>query len=270
MLVLLSIAIGPDLTVWAAPELQPAARLVFPYYDVRPGTMTVLLVTNVSEAPVSARLTFYDRTCMTTGHTISLTPKDIAALDLSRLFGGGSTDAFTQGFVDVVAEQNSLVGVATILNLVEDWAVSYHAAPSKRLPGAVPFEPFPSRLALPGFFAQADGPRHLDGLLILVAPNATRPGGPIASDAVRASFDVVGASGHGISLGAGGHQLILPLTFLTDSLPPDEAFAWLTVTNAARDEAGKPLGLVGLFIETLVDPAGGGGMAGAVRLWGMP
>lgn len=87
---------------------------------------------------------------------------------------------------------------------------------------------------------------------------------------MRVSLDVVSDAGLAISLGATGHQLILPLQFLTESLPPDDAFAWITVTNAPFDEQGRPLGLVELFVETLVDPAGGGGMAGALRLWGMP
>ena len=269
VLVLVGVAMGPDVTAGAGTELVPAARLLFPYYDVRPGIATILLLTNVSETPVTARLTFYDQTCLTTGSTVSLTPKGIATLDLTRLFGDGATEAFTQGFVDVEAAQNSLVGVASILNLMEDWAVSYHAASSRRLHGAVPFEPFSSRLALSGFFAQVGGPRRLDGLLILVAPHPTVSGGSVAPDAVQASFDVVSAFGRGISLGASGHQLILPLQFLTGRLPPDDDFAWVTITNAALDEADKPLGLVGLFIETLVDPAGGGGMAGALRLWSL-
>lgn len=260
----------PARSGWANSELRPAARLVFPYYDVRPGATTTLLLTNVGSEPTTATLTFYDRTCDRADHTVLLSPNDVAAVDLSLLFSNTGTTLFTQGFVDVEAGANTLVGAATILNVAEDWAVSYHPAAAQRLSGGSPFELFPSRLALPGFFASAGGSRLLDGFLVLVAPNPDIPGGPIQDAAVRGQFEVFSPRGPSVSLEATGHQLILPLSFLTSTLPQAAAVAWLTVVNAAIDDQGRPLGLVGLFIEKVVDPAGGGGMAGAVRLWGLP
>lgn len=260
----------PARSVWAQSELRPGARLIFPYYDVRPGATTTLLLTNVGSGPTTATLTFYDRTCDRADHTVFLTKEDMAAVDLSLLFSNTGTTLFTQGFVDVVASENTLIGAATILNVTEDWAVSYHPAAAQRLSGGSPFELFPSRLALPGFFASASGPRLLDGFLVLVAPNPDISGGPIPDAAVQAQFEAFSPPAGSISLGATGHQLILPLSFFTASLPQTTAVAWLTVVNAAIDEQGRPRGLVGLFIEKVVDPAGGGGMAGAVRLWGLP
>ena len=266
---LLAIVVAPASPGWANSELRPAARLVFPYYDIRPGTNTILLVTNVSHVPTTAQLTFYDVSCLKTGFNVLLSGKDIAALDLSRLLGDRAPEAFKQGFVDLVAGQNSLVGAATIWNLLEDWAIGYHPAAAQRLSGPVPFETFPTRLALPGFFTGVEGARRLDGLLILLAPNPTLPGGPIGDEAVQAEFDVFAPPGGSRSLAATGHQLLLPLSFFAPRAPGSRV-AWLTVRNAALDDQRQRLGLVGLFIQTLVDPGGGGGMAGAIRLWGLP
>ena len=264
-LALAALGPGPAWTAWADSELRPAARLIFPYYDVRPGTLTTLFLTNVGTSPVTVQITFYDQSCLRMGATTFLSAKDTAALSVLQFVGDGTTATFRQGFVDVVAGPNSLVGAATIVNVVEDWAVSYHAASAKRVSGPSPFEPFPARLALPGFFASAEGPRRLDGFLVLVAPNPTVAGGIVADEAVRAAFDVILPPSGSRSLTAAGHQLILPLSFFAPGASGSGA-GWLTVSNAALDEEGKPLGMVGLFIQTLVDPAGGG-MAGAVRLW---
>lgn len=268
-LALVALGLGPVCTTWAGSELRPAARLVFPYYDMRPGTHTILFLTNVGTGPVTVQLTFYDWSCLSRRVNVSLSAKDIAALDLLNLLGDGPTATFKQGFVDVVTEPNTLVGAATIVNLVEDWTVSYHPAAAQRLSGQPPFETFPSRLALPVFFASVGGPRPSDGFLVLVAPNPTVAGGSVADEAVHAAFDVIRPSGGSLSLSAAGHQLILPLSVFAPGASGFDV-GWLTVTNAALDEEGKPLGMVGLFIQTLVDPAGGGGMAGAVRLWGFP
>jgi hypothetical protein len=260
---------GSAWTAWAGEELRPAARLIFPYYDLRPGTHTTLLLTNVGNQPVSVQLTFYDRTCLRMGTGIVLSAKDTAALDLRLFVGDGTAETFKQGFVDAAAGPDTLVGEATIVNLVEDWAISYHAAPAKRVSGTTQFEAFPTRLALPGFFTSAGGPRHLDGFLVLVAPNPTVAGGIVPDQAVQASFDVVAPPNGSRSLSASGHQLILPLSFLAPTAS-GSGVGWLTVVNAAIDDLGNRLGMVGLFVQTLVDPAGGGGMAGAVRLWSLP
>ncbi len=264
-------ALGPGSlgTAWADSELRPAARLIFPYYDVRPGTQTILFLTNVGAGPVTAQLTFYDQTCLRRGATTSLSATDITALELSKFLGNAPAPTFRQGFVDVVAGPNTLIGSATIVNLLEDWSISYHPAAAMRVPGPAPFEPFPAQLALPVFVASAGGPRRLDGFLVLVAPNPKVAGGMIPDEAVRAAFDVFRRPGGALSLSATGHQLILPLSFFAPGAVGSDV-GWLTAVNGALDEEGNPLGMVGLFIQTLVDPAGGGGMAGAVRLWHFP
>ena len=249
-------------------ELRPAARLVFPYFDIRPGTTTILLLTNVSDQPLGARLTFYDATCDRRGRSLALTPKDMAVIDLAKLFGGDDIGRFAQGFVDVEAGRNSLIGAAQIVNVAEDWSVVYHPAASQRLDGPdSTFERFPAHVALPSFFAPGVGERRLDGFLVLVAPNPTEPGDPLPEEAIRASIDVFSPAGPSVSLSASGHQVILPLASFSGWLP-DSAPGWLEIRNQARDDQGEPVGLVGLFIQTLVAPGGGGGMAGAIRLWG--
>jgi len=265
-LALVALGLGPVCATWAGSELRPAARLVFPYYDVRPGAETTLFLNNVGAGPVTVQLTFYDQTCLRRFATTSLSTKDIAALNVRKFVGDDTMATFRQGFVDVVAGPNTLVGAATIVNLVEDWAISYHPAAAQRLSGQTPFEAFPAQLALPAFFASAGGPRRLDGFLVLVAPNPTVAGGIVADEAVHAALDVIRPPGGSLSLSATGHQVILPLSFFAPGASGRDV-GWLTVANGALDEEGKPLGMVGLFIQTLVDPAGGGGMAGAVRLW---
>ena len=267
-------------------ELVPGSRIVFPYYDLRPGFATFLIFTNVSlAAPASVRLEFYDVTCIRRDSFISLSEGDTDLVDLADFPGNSPTGTFQQGFVDAVAGADVLVGTAVIVNMIDDWMIFYHGAAARRQPGGVtPFEPYPSRLFLPGFLAPGSLGQagFADGLLILAAPHPTQPGGELPAQPIQAGFDIFlkkgstadGASFQGfardasaVSGGASGHQVILPIGQLTGSLPPP-TLGWLSITNSVVDDSGIPFGLVGLYIQTVVRPEGG--MAMAIRLWGDP
>ena len=266
-------------------ELVPGSRIVFPYYDLRPGLATFLLFTNVSLAPVSVRLEFYDVTCLRRDSSLSLSGVDIDLLDVSSVLRGDSSGTFRQGFVDAVAGDNVLMGTALIVNIMEDWAILYHGAAARRQPGgAMPFEPYPSRLFLPGFLTPGSLGEvgFTDGLLVLAAPHPTQPGGELPEQPIHAAFQTflkkggttsevafqsVAKDGSPISGGVVGHQVIIPIGQITGSLPPP-TLGWLSVTNNAVDESGKPFGLVGLYLQTVI--GGGNGIGVATRLWGDP
>ncbi len=285
MLSLLCLAPTAEGTAGTNSELVPGSRLVFPYYDLRPGFVTFLLFSNVGLDPTSVHLEFYDVTCVRRDSSLSLTPADIDLLDLSSVLGSDPSGAFRQGFVDAVAGGDVLMGTALIVNTVEDWAILYHGAASRRKSGgATPFEPYPFRLFLPAFLTPGSLGKvgSTDGLLVLAAPHPTQPGGELPEEPIRAAFQVfikkgaptsgigsqsVAKDGNPISGGAAGHQVIIPIGQLTGSLPPP-SFGWLSVTNTAVDAAGTPFGLVGLYIQTVVRPEGGDGMA--TRLWADP
>ena len=266
-------------------ELVPGSRIVFPYYDLRPGFATFLLFTNVSLDPTSVQLEFYDVTCVRQDSSLSLSGADIDLLDLASLLGSNPSGTFRQGFVDAVAGGDVLMGTALIVNMVEDWGILYHGAAARRRPGgATPFEPYPSRLFLPGFLTPGSlgAAGFTDGLLVLAAPHPTQPGGALSEQPIRAAFQIFlkreetaprgafqsfAADGSPISGGVAGHQVIIPIGQLTGSLSTP-SLGWLSVTNTAVDDAGIPFGLVGLYIQTVLRPEGGFGVA--TRLWADP
>lgn len=249
-------------------ELTPGARLVFPYYDIRAGTGTFLLFTNVGAPPAGIQVTFYGRDCTSSSGSLSLSGGDIDLVDVGALLGPGSGDALGQGFVDAVTDADVLLGMAVIVDVLQDWMVVLPAAPAQRLEGGgAAFRQFPSRLLLPAFLTPGTvgSDPLVDGLLILAAPNPTLPGGPIPDRPIQASLIITDQDGRLASRNVAGHQVILPIGAVTQGLPPLR-LAWIELVNNAVDQAGNPIGLVGLFIQTLVR-SGGGGMAMATRLW---
>lgn len=270
LLFLFCLVATPQGTAATNSELVPGSRIVFPYYDLRPGLATFLLFTNVSVDPTSVQLEFYDVTCIRRDSSLSLTGADIDLLDLAGVLGSEASGTFRQGFVDAVAGSDVLMGTALIVNMVEDWAIVYHGATARRQPGrATPFEPYPSRLFLPGFLTPGSlgGAGFTDGVLVLAAPHPTQPGGELAEQPIRAAFQIFLKTGNPASSGASGHQVILPIGQITGSIPPS-SLGWLSVTNSAVDDTGTPFGLVGLYIQTVVRPEGGIGVA--TRLWADP
>lgn len=248
-------------------ELAPGARLVFPYYDLRSGSQTFLLLTNVGDVPAGVTLDFYGQDCDRTSSRVSLSPNDIDLVDVGHILGS-DRPGFQQGFVDAVTSQDVLLGTAMIVNVPQDWAVVFPAAPAQRLPGtSAPFRRFPFTVFLPALLtpgAPGSG-AVVDGLLILTAPNPTDPGGSLPDQPIDASFVIHGRGGYQTNGNLVGHQVIVPIGELTQGLPPLTP-AWIELQNRAVDAAGQPIGLVGLFIQTLVK-GGGGGMGMATRLW---
>src|SRR5574337_791538 len=264
-------------------ELVPGSRIVFPYYDLRPGFSTLLFLTNVSTTPVSVALEFYDTSCSRQGTHIDLSGRDIDSLDLSEMISGNTSTSFLQGFVDVTADADVLIGTAVIVNMTDDWTIAYNGAPARRRAGGItPFESYPTGLFLPAFLTpgQLGGGMLSDGLLIVVAP-PTSPGAELPDKPIQASAEILlrqeqtAASGDRhrphemiqLSSGFSGHHLILPIGAITGPLAPP-ILGWLSLTNHATDQEGVPIGLVGLYIQTLLRPDGGSAMA--IRLSGDP
>ncbi len=263
-------------------ELVPGSRIVFPYYDLRPGSNTFLIFTNVGLVPVSVSLEFYDLTCIRRDSGFSMSEKDVDLVDLGRALPPDPSGTFRQGFVDAATGGDSLIGTALIVNTVEDWAVMYHGAAARRqVGGATPFEPYPSRLFLPAFLTPGSlgGAGLADGLLILAAPHPTIPGGPLPEQPIQVGFSIflersssgsagaaaqsTVAAGNAISSETAGHQVITPIGEIVGSTAPP-TLGWLSIINAALDDSGNPFGMVGLYIQMALRPEGG--MAIAIRL----
>jgi hypothetical protein len=66
-----------------------------------------------------------------------------------------------------------------------------------------------------------------------------------------------------LSAGFTGHYLMLPIGTITGN-PASPMLGWLSLTNHATDKKGVPIGLVGLYIQTLIGPSSASAMA--VRL----
>ncbi len=266
-------------------ELIPGSRIVFPYYDLRDGISTFLTFTNVGPGSATLHLEFYDTSCLRRDSSLHLSAGDTDLLDVAAILQPEADGLFRQGFVDVVTfAGDALLGTAIIVNGPEDWGIVYHGAAARRLPGGpLPFEPYPSRLFLPAFLTQGSlGDGNLsDGLLVVAAPHPTQPGGelpePSLQPTIRVFLDqepafqlttISGSVEEGLPTATStGHQLLLPIgqaagAFLTPR------FGWLSVTNQAVDETGAPIGMVGLYIQTIVGAGSGKGMA--IRLWADP
>ncbi len=251
-------------------ELVPGSRIVFPYYDLRPGFTTFLIFTNIGLASTSIHLEFYDVTCIRRDSTLTLSGNDISIVELAGLLGGAPSGTFRQGFVDAVTGDDVLMGTAAIVNMVEDWAILYPGATARRQQGGpTPFEPYPSRLFLPGFLTPGSlgGVGFTDGLLVLAAPHPTRPGAELPEQPIQVGVNLFFKGGRSDSAGLAGHHVIVPIGQLVGrSRPP--TLGWLDLTNNALDESGNPIGLVGLYLQTVSGPGIGMGMA--IRLWGAP
>ena len=280
----IALAFSPAVYAATNAELVPGSRIVFPYYDLRPGYTTLLFLTNVSSTPVSVALEFYDTSCRRQGTHISLSGRDIDSLDLSKMISGNSSGSFLQGFVDVTANADVLIGTAVVVNIEADWAIAYNGASARRRAGALtPFEPYPIGLFLPAFLTpgQLGGGTLADGLLIIAAPHPTRPGGELPDLPIRASAEILlqqertamssdRRQSHEMiqsSSRFSGHHIILPIGTVVGTLP-SPTLGWLSITNHAVDETGIPFGLVGLYIQTLLRPDGGSAVA--IRLSGDP
>lgn len=263
-------------------ELVPGSRIVFPYYDLRPGFATFLFLTNVSTTPVSVALEFYDASCDRLDTTADLSGRDIDSLDLTEMIPADPSGRFQQGFVDLSTDADVLVGTALVVNMEDDWAIAYNGAPARRRSdGPTPFEPYPTGLILPAFLTPGDigGGVAADGMLIIAAPNPTSPGGKLPDEPIRVSAEIFlrqnqpppdGARPHNmiyISSGFSGHYIMDPIGSITGS-PASPMLGWLSLTNHATDKKGNPFGLVGLYIQTLLGSNGGSAMA--VRLSGDP
>jgi hypothetical protein len=261
-------------------ELVPGSRIVFPYYDLRPGFATFLFLTNVSSTPVSVALEFYDASCDRVGTRIELSGRDIDSLDLTDMIFADSSGNFQQGFIDVTADADVLIGTAIVVNMNDDWAITYNGASARRLEdGATPFEPYPTGLILPAFLTQGQlgGSVGADGLLIVAAPHPTRPGGRLPDTPIRASAEIFlrqetltmmgnRSRTHEMiqsSFGFNGHYIMLPIGTIAAGFTAPR-LGWLSLRNHATDKKGVPIGLVGLYIQTLVGPNSASAMA--VRL----
>jgi len=252
-------------------ELVPGSRLVFPYYDLRAGSLTLLLFTNVGASSAFVQLEMYDQTCLRQDASLDLTPGDVDLLDIGRVFGEDPGGTFQQGFVDAVTFSGDvLLGRAVIVNVAADWAISYPAAPSQRAAGQFGvFEPYPHRLYLPAFLSPGviEPSLFVDGLLILAAPHPTTPGAELTELPVRASMTIVFDDGRSSSAGTSGHHVIVPISRIVGSSGPP-ALGWIKLVNNAVDEAGNRIGLVGLYLQTVIGPGTAIGMA--TRLWHLP
>lgn len=256
----------------AAPnaELVPGSRVVFPYYDLRPGFSTFLYLTNVSSTPVSVALEFYDTSCTRLDTHIELSGRDIDALDLSEMISNNGSTSFKQGFVDVSTDADVLLGTAVVANVVDDWAITYNGASARRQAGgSTPFEPYPTGLFLPVFLTPGllSGGVLSDGLLIVAAPHPTRPGGKLQDKPIRASAEIIlrqspttvnneHPRAHELiqlSSRFSGHHIMQPIGAITGT-PSSPTLGWLSIRNHAADKKGTPIGLVGLYIQTLVGP----------------
>jgi hypothetical protein len=178
-------------TASANTELVPAARLVAPYWDVRGGVDTFLMLTNVSGHDLQTpnegiHLEFYDKTCARVNETIDLSAGDIDQLQLTvkPLLKGVLASDF--GWVDIDVrdddaaqndpslELNYLVGTVIVVDAAKDFAIAYPMASSigssvngwhgtivtrdSATTGAAlawngTYEPYPSRLFVPMFLA---------------------------------------------------------------------------------------------------------------------
>jgi hypothetical protein len=264
-------------------ELVPGSRIVFPYYDLRPGYTTLLLLTNTGSTPTSVALEFYDTSCARQDAGMGLSAGDINTLDLRQAISGNASESFMQGFVDVTASADVLIGTAVVVNVAADWAIAYNGASARRqAAGMTPFEPYPTRLFLPAFLTpgQLGSGALADGLLIVAAPHPTSPGAELPDEPIQVSAEVflqqerptVASGRHHPqdvtrrSSGFSGHHIILPIGAIAGASVP--TLGWLSITNHAVDETGIPFGLVGLYIQTLLGPDGASAMT--IRLSGDP
>lgn len=256
-------------------ELVPGSRIVFPYYDLRPGSGTFLLLTTTGSTPTSVILEFYDTTCARQNAIVRLSAGDVNLVDLRHVVSGNTFGAFQQGFVDATTSGDPLIGTAIVVDVTADWAIAYPGAPARhQATGLTPFEPYPTRLFLPAFLTAGGLGSGVvsDGLLIVAAPHPTVPGGALPAEPIQASLQIVlqePTTGLGaqpspdrvrsISSEVRGHHLLLPIGQIAGAALP--TLGWLSITNHVTDDSGVPFGLVGLYIQSLIGPGRSRGMA---------
>lgn len=280
----IALAYSPAAYAATNTELVPGARIVFPYYDLRPGYTTLLLLANTGSTPAPVTLEFYDTSCSRQDSGMGLSAGDIDLLDLHQVISGNASASFLQGFVDITTDADVLIGTAVVANMVADWSITYNGAPARRQAGSrTPFEPYPTRLFLPAFLTpgQLGNREFADGLLIVAAPHPTSPGAELPDEPIQASAQIFlrrdrtamikgRLRSHEITQWASdvsGHYIIAPIGTIAGTFTPP-LFGWLSIRNYAVDESGIPFGLVGLYIQTLVGPNGASAMA--IRLSGDP
>ena len=136
-------------------ELVPGSRIVFPYYDLRPGYTTFLLLANTGSTSVSVALEFYYTSCARQDTGTGLSAGDIDLIDMRQVISGNASGSVLQGFVDVTASADVLIGTAVVVNMAADWAIAYNGAPARRqavgmTPFDIPDSPLFTRLPYPG------------------------------------------------------------------------------------------------------------------------
>jgi hypothetical protein len=173
-------------------ELVPASRLVAPFVSVTSTRPTFLLITNASSKNLvgnttatgvdgSIHLEFYNKSCTRTDRFIHLSPNDIDQIDVVATdLDGGQTVGFVDidvraddGAASTSIQENALMGTVVITDTAADFALSYPMAASigsARLGADFPivtrdtssgfalawtgrYEPFPTTIMVPGFYA---------------------------------------------------------------------------------------------------------------------
>lgn len=169
---------------------DPGSLLVFPEYDTRPGSISLLTVTNVNgDAPVGVRFAFVEAdTCDVHERRALLSPGDTLTL-----YPTAQLPAPSRGFcfayaVDVASGEpidfDHLVGSEVLLEATSGSECRLNAFAFEGLPGAglatdldrdgvrdldgAEYAPAPARLVIPQFFGQSDGPPGAWSELILI------------------------------------------------------------------------------------------------------
>jgi hypothetical protein len=187
--------------------------------------VSALQFRNVSGATGGVHLEFYDKTCVRSSTTIELSPKDIDQVNVTDIIAGAlstskigfvdidvrTTAVFTDPLLASGIRANVIMGEVVIADNVSDFALAYPMAASlgssiststtiadrvivtRNASGAATnwtgrYEAYPSRLFVPGFFAEgspvtstflavvspADGNWHGNGLV--TGANSEAPG----------------------------------------------------------------------------------------------
>lgn len=197
-------------TASANSELVPASRLIAPYVTnstsaTAPvaGQATFLLISNVTwsggpTAAVKAHLEFYDKTCARTNRTIDLSQGDTDQFNvtstISMATGHGWADIDVRsgagGLADPSVRNNQLVGSVLISDATNDYAFSYpmaaivgssqtgaagstivtHNASGNAVTWTGRYEPLPTRIVLPAYFAEQTASPAITGFLAVAAP----------------------------------------------------------------------------------------------------
>lgn len=196
-------------TASANSELVPASRLIAPYITnstsaTAPvaGQATFLLLSNVTwtggpTAAVNAHLEFYDKTCARTNRTMVLSAGDTDQFNVTSTItmatGHGWVDIDVRsgsgGLADTSTQQNQLVGSVLISDATNDFAFSYPMAAvvGSARTGATGsivtrnasgnavtwtgrYEPLPTRIVVPVYFAEQTASPAVTGFLAVAAP----------------------------------------------------------------------------------------------------